>query len=210
MEEWRKALWGTAGAGLVVGAGALAATWYITKTSGVTVKAGRVVAAEASLLDPFLIGCYLVAALGAYMFVAVLTEWPLPGRAAAHARRTKAATAEFRHHTLEMEVAALLARAVTLRDDFFRIGEKDPQGWERLKASLGEWDSDAHALWMKEAPPFVAFFEDISARRSMSFAGRSDEFANHITYLDAKIANLRDIATQIGHRAYVPNEPVSQ
>jgi hypothetical protein len=140
MEPWKRRIWATAGAVLVIVTLAVAGAWYVaTATSGTT--------ATVDVVNPVVIGCGIVALLGAYMAVAALADWPLPGR------------------TREIQNRAELERLERIKSErFVRRNEQllrligDAEQLERnyLASSLEPPDESLLARWSDEARAFIA------------------------------------------------------
>lgn len=140
MEPWKRRIWATAGAVLVIVTLAVAGAWYVaTATSGAT--------ATVDVVNPVVIGCGIVALLGAYMGVAALADWPLPGR-----------TKEI-HNRAELErLERIKSERVVRRNEQLLRLIADAEQLERdyLESNLEPPDDSWLARWSDEARAFIA------------------------------------------------------
>ena len=182
MEPWKRRIWATAGAVLVIVTLAVAGAWYIaTATSGAT--------ATVDVVNPVAIGCGLVALLGAYMGVAALCDWPLPGRTKEMHNRAELERLERiksdRMVRRNEQLLRLIADAEQLERDYLASSREPPD-----ESLLARWSDEARAFIASLDVKLVPAFDQQRPSAECPFEDRSFQLAQIIGLLRVRRAFL--------------------
>ena len=190
MERWKRGIWGTAGAALVILALGSTGAWYLATR-------GTRTPAHAFQPNPLIVSCGIVLIIGMYMAAAALGDWWLPGRAKARQvladlQRLETLGVERRIRVLD-QLSKLIEGAKLAEIDYLASGPAPPD-----ESGLAQWSNDARACIANIDVKLLRSFDQELGPAYCTIDGQSPAIANIVGLLRARAAFLAQIRDGMG------------